>query len=285
MKFDLDLKTGKFGKTFNHILESENPIALSYDNYEDLSGVIEAKTGLMYDELLYKDACEKALVEYKDNRSVFDVDYGVNLYNEFERIFNNGYKASMPSAESDLYMFLKEFDQDMSDEEVEYTDELFVSNMIAFMFSKLYEYKVKEYVAFIEGLEYGFTNEAEKLSKLALDEIAKFVINPWIEKTDFEGLTGEEDIEYKLDELVAQSYCKCDYQTALGVYMTTEMIRNNEKHESEEIQGELNKLAQMLKVEETSETSLYSDELVQLGFETYMMILNYDVRKFIEENK
>lgn len=285
MKFDLDLKTGKFGKTFNHILESENPIALSYDNYEDLSGVIEAKTGFMYDELLYKDACEKALVEYKDNRSIFDVDYGVNLYNEFERIFNNGYEASVPSAESDLYMFLKEFDQDMSDEEVEYTDELFVSNMIAFMFSKLYEYKVKEYVAFIEGLEYGFTNEAEKLSKLALDEIAKFVIKPWTSKTGYTGITGEEDIEYKLDELVAQSYCKCDYQTALGVYMTTEMIRNNEKHESEEIQGELNKLAQMLKVEETSETSLYSDEFVQLGFETYMMILNYDVRKFIEENK
>ncbi|MGL4450065.1 MAG: hypothetical protein ACRCTZ_02600 [Sarcina sp.] len=285
MKFDLDLKTGKFGKTFNHILESENPIALSYDNYEDLSEVIEAKTGFAYDELLYKDACEKALVEYKDNRNIFDVDYGVNLYNEFEKIFNNGYEASVPSDESDLYMFLKEFDQDMSDEEVEYTDELFVSNMVAFMFSRLYETKVKDYVAFIEDLEHGFTNESEKLSKLALDEIAKFVINPWIEKTNFEGLTGEEDIEYKLDELVAQSYCKCDYQTALGLYMTTEMVKNNEKHESKEIQGELNKLASMLKEEKLTKTSVYSDELVQLGFETYMMILNYDVRKFIEENK
>ncbi|MGL5574538.1 MAG: hypothetical protein ACRDCW_03170 [Sarcina sp.] len=285
MKFDLDLKTGKFGKTFNHILESENPIALSYDNYEDLSEVIEAKTGFAYDELLYKDACEKALVEYKDNRNIFDVDYGVNLYNEFEKIFNNGYEASVPSDESDLYMFLKEFDQDMSDEEVEYTDELFVSNMVAFMFSRLYETKVKDYVAFIEDLEHGFTNESEKLSNFALDEIAKFVINPWIEKTNFEGLTGEEDIEYKLDELVAQSYCKCDYQTALGLYMTTEMVKNNEKHESKEIQGELNKLASMLKEEKLTKTSVYSDELVQLGFETYMMILNYDVRKFIEENK
>ena len=285
MKFDLDLKTGKFGKTFNHILESENPIALSYDNYEELSEVIENKTGFVYDDLLYKDACEKALVEYKDNRCVFDVDYGVNLYNEFERIYNSGYNVSIPSPESDLYMFLKEFDQDMSDPEIEYTDELFVSNMIAFMFSRLYEMKVKDYVTFIEGIEYAFTNEAEKLSKFALDEIAKFAIKPWVEKTGYTGITGEEDIEYKLDELVAQSYCKCDYQIALGLYMTTEMIRNNQKHESIEIQEELDKLAKMLKEEEVTETSLYSDELVQLGFETYLMILNYDVRKFIEENK
>ena len=285
MKFDLDLKTGEFGKTFNHILESENPIALSYDNYEDLSAVIQNKTGFEYDELLYKDACEKALVEFKDNREPFDVEYGVNVYNEFERIFNNGYKASVPSVETDLYTFLKEFDQDMSDEEVTYTDELFVSNMVAFMFSKLYEYKVKEYVSFIEGLEYAFTNESEKLSKFALDEIVKFAIKPWYEKTGYLGITGEEDIEYKLDELVAQSYCKCDYQTALSMHVITHMIEKNIGHESSEIQTNLDKFKEMLEVEQVTETSLYSDELVALGFETYMMILNYNVRKFIEESK
>ncbi|WP_297520047.1 hypothetical protein [uncultured Clostridium sp.] len=285
MKFDLDLKTGEFGETFNHILESENPIVLSYDNYEDISCVIEAKTGLVYDELLYKDACEKALVEYKNDKSAFDVEYGVNVYDEFEKIFNNGYEASIPGIETDLYTFLKEFDQDMSDEEVEYSDELFVSNMIAFMFSKLYEAKVKEYVAFIEGLKYEFTNESENLSKFALDEIVRFVINPWHEKTGYLGITGEEDIEYKLDELVAQSYCKCDYQTALSMHVVINMIENNIGHESNEIQGNLNGFKEMLQCEELTEESPYSDELIKFGFEIYMMILNYDIRVFIEENK
>lgn len=44
MKFNLDLEAKKFGENYNYILESENPIALSYENYEDLCTVIENKT-------------------------------------------------------------------------------------------------------------------------------------------------------------------------------------------------------------------------------------------------
>lgn len=282
----INLNTGKFEEDFNYVLESENPTALSFDNYEGLCDVMVSKTGLVYDDLLYRNACDKALCDYKDNKELFNVEFDVNLYDEYEKIKNNGYKGEVPSKDSNLYKFLEEFDSDMKDDDVEYNDEIFAFSIAGFMFSRVYEMEVEKHVKFLEELKYDFKNENPRLSKSALDEIVKFVIEPWVERTEYKGIVGEEDIEYKLDELVAQSYCKCDYETAMAMYFVSDIVKS-EKYENynDEINSKLAQFKELLEQDENSTEKLYSGETITLAKVLYNMILDFKVNEFIRINR
>ena len=287
MKINIDVKPAKFSDDFKHILESENPISLSFENYERVCEVIKNKQGLVYDDILYRDACNKALDTYKDNTDIFyNEDFKVNLYAEYKEIFDNDFYGSVPEEGEAMYNFLNSFESGISDHNFDYNDEQFVLDVTSSMFGIIYDYELNELISYLSDIKYEFTNNEEKLNKLAMDEIIKFAIEPWLSKTGFRGIIGEGELVYKLDEIVVQSYCKCDFETTMALYIVNEVSNEADLSiYSEGIQNRLNIFKDLFIADESTEGKIYSDDTINIAREIYEFILNDEINKFILENQ
>lgn len=287
MKINIDVKPAVFSEDFNHILESENPISLSFENYERICDVIKNKQGLVYDDLLYRDACTKALDKYKDNTDIFyNEEFKINFYAEYKEIFENDFYASVPEEGEAMYEYLKSFESGINDPHFDYTDEQFVLDVTSTMFGMMYDFEVTELVAYLSEIKYEFTNEEEKLNKLALDEIRKFAINPWVEKTGYEGIIGEGEFVYKLDEITVQSYCKCDFETAMAVHMIDKISKEtNLDVYGNEIKEALLSFKNLFEEDENTDKKIYRDDTINLAKELYEAILDLKVNNFIIKNQ
>ncbi|MGL5820363.1 MAG: hypothetical protein ACRCYE_01855 [Sarcina sp.] len=290
MKFktlDIDLNKipAKFGDRYNHILESENVIALSEENFERIDELVLRKQGIYYDELLYRNYCNKALEKYSDKKDMFDVEFGINLYEEYEKIQGNKFEGLIPRKDTQIYKFLAEFGSEIVTEGREYTAKDYVYEMTSYMFSIIYDYEVKKIVHELEHFNLKFTNENEKLSKDVMDEIDKFIIIPWVKMSGYIGIVGDEDIIYGLDELVAQSYCKTDFDTVMAVHVARAIVMNKIDFDFElDMDLKLQTLKDLFELEE-SEHKVYSEKLIELSKNIYELYLNLEVENFLELNK
>ncbi|MGL4742364.1 MAG: hypothetical protein ACRC41_16485 [Sarcina sp.] len=285
LDIDLNKIPAVFTERYNHILESENAIALSEENFERIDELVLRKQGLYYDELLYRDYCNKSLERYSDKKDMFDVEFGINLYEEYEKIQGNNFDGLIPAKDTSMYKFLAEFGSEIVTQEREYTTKDYVYEITSYMFSIIYDYEVKKIVHDIGHFNLEFTNENEKLSKFVMDEIDKFIIIPWVKMTGYIGIVGDEDIIYALDELVAQSYCKTDFDTVMAVHVAKAIVMNNiELNFNLNIDSKIKTLREMFESNE-HEGSVYSDNLINLSKDIYEIYLTTEVENFINNNK